>query len=278
VGLVFEGSKRFDLKLFLPPAKQSIEGFGELLVGAPNGRLLPLGAVARVRETEGPAVIFREDMRRRVMVEVNVRGRDLVSFVHDAQIAAAKVPIPAGIEVSWGGQFENFNRAKGRLLQVVPIALGVIFVMLFLMFGDVAYASVVFLTVPLALIGGILAITLRGMPFSIPAAIGFIAVSGVSVLNGVVMATQMRLAPAAGTQEGILEGARHALRAIVTTSLVAAIGFVPLAISTHAGAEVQRPLATVVIGGILSSTLLGLAVLPIMFACVGKRVPSLKAK
>ena len=264
VGLVFERAKRFDLKLFLPPSALTPAGFGDLLVSSATGQLVPLAAVASVRESEGPSVIYREGMRRRVMVEVNVRGRDLVSFVHDAQLAAKAVALPPGIDVEWGGQFENFERAKGRLTLVVPVALAVIFVMLYLMFGQLSYASIVFATVPLALVGGIAALALRGLTFSIPAAIGFVAVSGVSVLNGVVMASHVRAFRANSSEDAVVHGAGEALRAIVTTSLVAAIGFLPLALSTHAGAEVQRPLASVVIGGVLSSSLLGLVVLPIL--------------
>lgn len=267
VGQVFDGARRFALKLLMPPAQETVESFGELRVGAFEGQSMPLAAVAEITESEGPASILREDMDRRVLVEINVRGRDLVGFVSDAQKAAANVTLPPGVTLRWGGQFENFNRAKARLLHVVPMALGVIFVMLFLLFGEARYAAVVFVTVPLASIGGIMALWIRGLPFSIPAAIGFVAVFGVSVLNGVVMASHVRtLARSAPWQQAVVLGAQRALRAVCTTALVAAIGFVPLAISTHAGAEVQRPLATVVIGGIVSSTLLGLAVLPALLA------------
>lgn len=273
VGLVFEGAKRFDLRLFLPPTEQTPAAFGDLMVSSATGQLLPLAAVADVRETEGPAVIYREDLRRRVMVEINVRGRDLVSFVGDAQAAVRDVALPVGVKVAWGGQFENFNRAKARLSLVVPVALAVIFVMLYFMFGEASYAAVVFVTVPLALLGGIAALALRQLPFSIPAAIGFVAVSGVSVLNGVVMASHVREATGADAGGAVVQGAASSLRAIVTTSLVAAIGFLPLAVSTHAGAEVQRPLASVVIGGILSSSLLGLVVLPILLRWVRREAP-----
>ena len=174
--------------------------------------------------------------------------------------------LPEGVTLEWGGQFENFTRASKRLGFVAPIALAVIFAMLFLMFGDLRYAIAVFVNVPLALVGGVAGAVLRGLPFSIPAAVGFIAVAGVAVLNGVVMAGDSRGAWAVGGTLESRSGAarRTVLRPVVTTALVAAFGFMPMAISTHAGAEVQRPLATVVIGGIISSTLLGLAVLPVM--------------
>jgi cobalt-zinc-cadmium resistance protein CzcA len=267
-GKIFEGSRRFDLMLLLPPATLTPEAFGELLVGSSTGHLVPLASVATIRETEGPAVINREALQRRVLVEVNVRGRDLVSFVNEARHKVAQaVTLPEGVTLEWGGQFENFTRASKRLGFVAPLALAVIFAMLFLMFGNLRYAVAVFVNVPLALVGGIFALSLRGLPFSIPAAVGFIAVAGVAVLNGVVMAGDLarRLGLTSGSlDDQIKRSAGTVLRPVLTTALVAAFGFIPMAISTHAGAEVQRPLATVVIGGIISSTLLGLAVLPIM--------------
>jgi cobalt-zinc-cadmium resistance protein CzcA len=267
-GKIFEGARRFDLMLLLPPATLTPEAFGELLVGSSTGHLVPLASVATIRETEGPAVINRESLQRRVLVEVNVRGRDLVSFVNEARLkVAGAVTLPEGVTLEWGGQFENFTRASKRLGFVAPLALVVIFGMLFLMFGNLRYAVAVFVNVPLALVGGVVALRLRGLPFSIPAAVGFIAVAGVAVLNGVVMAGDLarRLGLSAGTlEEQIRRSASTVLRPVLTTAAVAAFGFIPMAISTHAGAEVQRPLATVVIGGIISSTLLGLAVLPVM--------------
>jgi heavy metal efflux system protein len=265
-GVIFEGQRRFDLMLLLPPASLTPEAFGDLLVGTPSGQLIPLASVATVKETEGPAVINRESLERRVLVEANVRGRDLVSFVKEAQAKVSKVPLPPGVHLEWGGQFENFERAKNRLLMVVPMAIFLIFSMLFLMFGDVKYAIAVFAGAPFALIGGVLSLVLRGLPFSIPAAVGFIAVAGVAVLNGVVMASEVRrqLTIMTDRHEALIKGALIVLRPVITTALVAAIGFLPMAISTRAGAEVQRPLATVVIGGILSSTVLSLVVLPLL--------------
>ncbi|HVU01598.1 MAG TPA: CusA/CzcA family heavy metal efflux RND transporter [Polyangiaceae bacterium] len=272
-GRIFEGPRRFDLKLLLPPASLTPEAFGELPVGAPDGRLIPMASIATIRETEGPAVINRESLERRVLVEANVRGRDLVSFVGEAQARVARVTLPPGIHLEWGGQFENFERASSRLAVVVPIALTVIFSMLFLMFGDMRYASAVFAGAPFALIGGIIVLWARGLPFSIPAAVGFIAVAGVAVLNGVVMASEVRRRLMLGETESqaVQNGALTVLRAVLTTALVAAIGFFPMAISTRAGAEVQRPLATVVIGGIVSSTLLSLTVLPVLLRYLVRR-------
>src|SRR4029078_6162819 len=267
-GKIFEGSRRFDLMLLLPRATLTLWAFGELLVGSSTCHLVPLASVATIRETEGPAVINRESLQRRVLVDVNVRGRALVSLVNEARHKVAQaVTLPEGVTLEWGGQFENFTRASKRLGFVAPLALVVIFGMLSLMFGTLRYAVAVFVNVPLALVGGVVALSLRGLPFSIPAAVGFIAVAGVAVLNGVVMAGDLarRLGLSAGTlDEQIRRSASTVLRPVLPTALVAPSGFIPMAISTHAGAEVQRPLATVVIGGIISSTVLGLAVLPIM--------------
>jgi cobalt-zinc-cadmium resistance protein CzcA len=270
-GVIFEGQRRFDLMLLLPPSTLTPEAFGDLLVSTPTGQLIPLGSVADIKETEGPAVINREALERRVLVEINVRGRDLVSYVKEAQAKVAAVKVPPGVRLVWGGQFENFSRASKRLAVVVPMALSVIFGMLFLMFGNMRYSLAVFAGAPFALIGGILSLTMRGLPFSIPAAVGFIAVAGVAVLNGVVMASEVRrrIDPSVGGSttnpfESLVHGATTVLRPVITTALVAAIGFLPMAISTRAGAEVQRPLATVVIGGIVSSTVLSLVVLPVL--------------
>jgi cobalt-zinc-cadmium resistance protein CzcA len=261
--------------LLLPPTTLTPEAFGELLVGSSEGHLVPLASVATIRETEGPAVINREALQRRVMVEVNVRGRDLVSFVGEAQKRVAeRIRLPEGVTLDWGGQFENFTRASRRLGLVAPMALFVIFTMLFLMFGDARYALAVFVNVPLALVGGVIALKLRGLPFSIPAAVGFIAVAGVAVLNGVVMAGDLgrRLGTSSKAfDDQLRESAQNVFRPVVTTALVAIFGFIPMAISSRAGAEIQRPLATVVIGGLISSTLLGLAVLPLMLRILIKR-------
>jgi cobalt-zinc-cadmium resistance protein CzcA len=265
-GTIYEGQRRFPLKLLMPPVEETPEGIGALPVGAAADYPVPMASVADIRVAEGPAVINREALERRVVVEINVRGRDLVSYVGAAKAEVAKMDLPDGVHLVWGGQFENFERASKRLGMVVPMALAVIFGMLFLMFGDTRYAVAVFAGAPFALIGGIVALLVRGLPFSIPAAVGFIAVAGVAVLNGVVMASEVRarLENAGQRANALYDGARNVLRPVITTALVAAIGFFPMAISTRAGAEVQRPLATVVIGGILSSTLLSLLVLPVL--------------
>lgn len=216
-------------------------------------------------EEEGPAQISREQLRRRIRVEVNIRGRDLVSFVNEAKAAVArKVRLPEGYKLEWGGQFENFERASQRLGLVVPAALAIILCMLYLTFGDVRYALAVFSGVPFALIGGIVSLKLRGMSFSIPAAVGFIALCGIAVLNGVVMASEIRRRISEGEEmeRALVRGSVTVLQPLLLTATVAALGFAPMALSTSAGSEVQRPLATVVIGGLTSSTILGIFLLP----------------
>lgn len=265
VGSVYEQQRRFDLRVLLPPREESAEGFASLPIGARDGRLVPLGEVATVAEEDGPAQISRQNRERRVRVEVNIRGRDLVSFVADAQRAVQQqIELPAGYHLEWGGQFENFERASKRLAIVVPAALAIIFVMLLFAFGDWRYALAVFSAVPFALIGGVLALATRGMVFSLPAAVGFIALCGIAVLNGVVMASEIkrRVEQDEPFDQALVEGSVAVLRALLLTATVAAIGFLPMAISDSAGSEVQRPLASVVIGGMVTSTVLGLFVLP----------------
>jgi cobalt-zinc-cadmium resistance protein CzcA len=262
VGSVFEGQRRFDLKVLVPPHTSRSESFAKLPIGAKDGQLVPLGSLASVTEEEGPAQINREAMQRRLRIDVNIRGRDLVSFVDDAQRRIADgVPLPDKYWVTWGGQFENFQRASARLAIVLPIALGIIFGMLFVTFGNIRYAAAVFSGVPFALIGGVIALRLRAMPFSITAAVGFIALCGIAVLNGVVMASEIKQRAQEG-EDALVNGAVHVLRPMLLTATVASIGFLPMALATSAGSEVQRPLATAVIGGMVSSTLLGLVLLP----------------
>ena len=265
VGLIYEGHRRFDLRLFVPPRASTPEAMGELFVEAANGTTVPLSEVATIEETEGPTQVRREALTRTVRVEVNLRGRDLVSWVGEARARVAReVNLPAGYEVSWGGQFENFERAKKRLGLVVPMALVIIFGMLLWMFGETRYAVAVFVVVPFGLIGGIVGLLVRNLSFSIPAAVGFIALAGVSVLNGVVMASEVKRRFVLGGEiaRAVVDGAAHSMRAVMTTGAVAGLGFLPMAIATGAGAEVQRPLATVVIFGILVSTLLTMFLLP----------------
>jgi cobalt-zinc-cadmium resistance protein CzcA len=231
-------------------------------------RWLPLSAVAKISIAEEPNQISRENGKRRIVVQTNVRGRDIGSFVAEAQArVAAEVTLPPGSWIAWGGQFENLVQAQRRLAVVVPICFLVILLLLYGTFGAIKPAAIVFTGVPLALSGGIVALWLRDMPYSISAAVGFIALSGVAVLNGLVMITfidELRRAGAT-TDDAIVRGAVTRLRPVLMTALVASLGFVPMALATGTGAEVQRPLATVVIGGLVSSTALTLFVLPALY-------------
>ena len=232
---------------------------------------MPLGAVAKLVIGTGPNQVSRENGKRRVVVTANVRGRDIGSFVAEAeQRIRAEVELPTGYWSTWGGQFEQLESASRRLQIVVPLALLLIFGILTAVFGSASDAAIVFSGVPLAWTGGIVSLLLRGIPLSISAGVGFIALSGVAVLNGVVMISFVNELRREGRSPGaaLREGALTRLRPVLMTALVASLGFVPMAISTGAGAEVQRPLATVVIGGILSSTALTLVVLPVLYSVV----------
>ena len=268
-GQVYEGEQRFNLIVRLEEAaSRDVETIKNLLVPAPNGARVPLSQVADVKVVEGPAQISREDTRRRIGVELNVRGRDIKRFVEEAQKKiASDVQLPSGYYLTWGGQFENLQRATGRLMIVVPLALFLIFVLLFTTFNSVKQAVLIYTSIPLAVVGGVLALFLRGLPFSISAGVGFIALFGVAVLDGVVMVSYINQLRDQGRslEQAVREGAEARLRPILMTALVASLGFVPMAISSSAGAEVQRPLATVVIGGLLVSTVLKLLVLPMLY-------------
>jgi cobalt-zinc-cadmium resistance protein CzcA len=265
VGIVYEGAKRFEVKVIAPLRTPTAEALGELFVETSDGGTVPLSEVANITETEGASQIRHINLARTIRVEVNLRGRDLVSWVAEAQSKVdQQVNLPTNWKIEWGGQFANFERAKNRLGMVVPMALAIIFGMLLWMFQAPRYAIAVFAVVPFALTGGALGLVLRGISFSIPAAVGFIALAGVSVLNGVVLASAVREKLDSGwpLDEAILEGSTQTMRAVLTTGAVAAFGFLPMALATGAGAEVQRPLATVVICGILLSTALTLFLLP----------------
>lgn len=293
-GLVFEGDRRFDLVVRLPDA---LRGRPETLENLPiplpraeaeeasdvrlatfggsHGDLIPthevgfvpLGQIARIDVAEGANQISRENGKRRIVVQCNVRGRDLGSFVAEAQEKMKAVALPAGGWLVWGGQYENLVAAKERLTIVVPICFLLIFILLFSTFKSVKYSLLVFSAVPLGLTGGIVTLWLRDMPFSISAAVGFIALSGVAVLNGLVMVSFINQLRREGMprDQAIIEGSLTRLRPVLMTALVASLGFVPMAIATGTGAEVQRPLATVVIGGLITSTLLTLVVLPALY-------------
>ncbi|MBW2731202.1 MAG: efflux RND transporter permease subunit [Deltaproteobacteria bacterium] len=275
VGVVIDGQRRYRLQVrYDSSVRHDLKRIRDLRVVAPKGaggaiRQIPLSQLASVTVEEGPAQISRESISRRINIEANVRGRDLASFVSEAQAAVdAKVKLPAGWTTEWGGQFENLQAASERLTLLVAVALLLIFVLLYSTFNSAPLAALIFLNVPMAISGGLVALALRGYPFSISAGVGFIALFGVAVLNGVVLVSHIVERRNAGVtpEEAALDAARTRLRAVLMTALVASLGFIPMALATSAGAEVQRPLATVVIGGLVTSTLLTLLVLPAVYA------------
>ncbi|CAL4869246.1 Cobalt-zinc-cadmium resistance protein CzcA (plasmid) [Asticcacaulis sp. MM231] len=280
-GQIFEGDRRFDVVVRLPEhIRSNIDDIGRLRVPlhgeAGMTGFVPLSEVATIETVVGPNQISREDGKRRVVVTANVRGSDLGSFVTRLRTQVdQEVKLPEGYWVSFGGTFEQLTSATQRLQIVVPLALVLIIGLLFLLFGNIKDALIVFSGVPLALTGGVIALALRGIPLSISAGVGFIALSGVAVLNGVVMVTFIRslLSEGRSLDAAIYEGALTRLRPVLMTALVASLGFVPMAFNVGAGSEVQRPLATVVIGGIMSSTLLTLLVLPVLYRLVHGRRP-----
>ncbi len=277
VGQILEGDRRFNLTVRMPQTiRDDVQAIKRIPIETPDGGSVPLSSLAHITEESAPAQISREMGRRRVVVQFNVRGTDMGSFVALAQREIrSRIKLDEGMSLSWGGQFENLQQASNRLALVVPIALSLIFVLLFWTFGSVKQALIIFTGVPLAATGGVLALGLRGMPFSISAGVGFIALSGVAVMNGVVMvsAINRRREHGASMGEAIRQGALERLRPVLMTALVAALGFVPMALNTGLGAEVQRPLATVVIGGIASATLLTLLVLPALLSLFARDEP-----
>lgn len=244
------------------------------MVGDDQGHFIPLAQLADVFEEDGPAQISRENAQRRISVEVNVRGRNLAGFVSEAsRTVSAKVQLPPGYSIDWGGKFEQLASASRRLAIAVPAVLLLIVVLLHFNFGSIVPAILISLNVPLAATGGIVALALRGMPFSISAGVGFIALFGIAVLNGIVLLTYIIQMHRGGTplEEAVEQGARTRLRPVLMTALVASLGFIPMALSHGAGAEVQRPLATVVIGGLITSTMLTLLVLPAAYLWLERR-------
>jgi heavy metal efflux system protein len=283
VGEVYEGERHYRLQVRVPEAlRDDPDQVRRLPVRGQVGPIVPLGQIATLELQDGPASIQRDGARRRANVELNVRGRDLASFVFAAkQAVAEQVKLPPGYLLRWGGEFEHLSAAVERLFVAVPLALLLIFVLLYAAFGTLRPTLLIYLNVPFAAVGGVFALALRGMPFSISAAIGFIALFGVAVLNGVVLLTTISKLRGTGLSplEAARAGARARLRAVTMTATVATLGFIPMALSTSAGAEVQRPLATVVIGGLLSATFLTLLVLPSMYARLYRgQMPADRAK
>ena len=283
VGNVFEGERRFDLVVRLQPEfRKDIENLKNLYVDAPSGNKIPLHELATIEYTKGPAKISRDDTKRRIVIGVNVRNRDMESVVKDVQdIIESQVKLPVGYTVSYGGQFENLNSAKARLKVAVPIALLLIFILLHFAFKSIKEALMVFSAIPLSAVGGVLFLWLRGLPFSISAGVGFIALFGIAVLNGIVLIEHLKELKERGMDnvyERILLGTKERLRPVILTAAAAALGFLPMAISTNAGAEVQRPLATVVIGGLITATILTLVVLPVLYAIFDTKEFKIKKK
>lgn len=274
VGQMIEGDKRFGITVQLPSEiRNHPEAIESLMVTIPSGGSVPLSSLAKIENVPAPAQISRENGKRRVVVQLNVRGRDLGSFVTEAKSKIKEgVDLKEGYYLSWGGQFENLQQASQRLMIVVPMALALIFALLYTTFGSLKQAVMIFTGVPLAVTGGIIALTLRGLPFSISAGVGFIALSGVAVLNGVVLVSAINRLREEGmsVKNAVVTGAKERLRPVLMTAMVAAFGFIPMAINTGIGAEVQRPLATVVIGGISSAALLTLLVLPVLYIAFEK--------
>jgi heavy metal efflux system protein len=274
-GVVLEGRRRFPVRVRLAPdLRADLDAVRRLPVRLAPAGFAPLADLARLEIVDEPVVINREATERRLFVQVNVRGRDLGGFAEEAEAAIERdVRLPPGYRIELGGQFENLRRARGRLLWVVPSALLLIAGLLYTTFRDLRAALLLLVNVPFAATGGILALAARGLPFSISAGVGFVALFGVAMLNGLVLVSQTRSFVAEGMswREAAVQGALRRLRPVLSTALVASLGFVPMAIATGAGAEVQRPLATVVIGGLLTSTLLTMVVLPALLARVASR-------
>ena len=270
VSRVIEGDRRFDLTVRLTPeARRDEEDIGNLLVDAPNGERVPLSQIADIVHEDGPAQISRENTLRRIVVEANVRGRDIGSFVEEARKRVeSRVKLPTGYTLEWGGTFEHLESGRKRLMLVVPVTFLIVFLLLFTTFNSLKQAALVFTGIPFAVTGGILALLTRGMHFSMSAGVGFIALFGVAVLNGVVMVTFINQLRDEGMplSDAVMQGCKVRLRPVLMTALVASLGFIPMALSHGTGAEVQRPLATVVIGGLVTSTILTLFVLPTLYA------------
>jgi cobalt-zinc-cadmium resistance protein CzcA len=266
---VLQNSRRVGVLLrYEEKHRTSIDAIGKLLVPVGNNSRVPLGTLANVTEVDGPIQILRESAKRLVVIQANVQGRDVVGFVNEArQRIASKIELPSGYYVTFGGQFENQQRAAKRLGLVVPISLVLVFVMLFTTFRSLMQAGLIILNIPFAMIGGVVALYASGLYLSVPASVGFITLFGVAVLNGVVMVSYFNQLRQGGlsVQEAVRKGAERRLRPVLMTALIASFGLLPLLAATGPGSELQRPLAVVVIGGLVTSTLLTLILLPALY-------------
>lgn len=274
-GVVFEGDKKFDIVIkYDPEFRTNIDAIRSILVASPDNLMIPLSELADIDVQEGPAEITRDNGKRRIVIQGNVRGRDVESFVNELKLKiSSQLKLPPGYVIEYGGTFKNLESARQRLLIAVPVSLFFIFALLFVTFNSVKQGLLVFSGIPFAVVGGIFALVVRDLPFSISAGIGFIALFGVAVLNGIVMIAYFNRLEEEGETDvhnRIISGTMSRLRPILMTALVASLGFIPMALSTGSGAEVQRPLATVVIGGLISSTLLTLIVLPVLYGIFNK--------
>jgi len=274
-GQVIRGNERYDIYVRLAKQHRSdVNTIRDLVLQAPNGAWVQLGEVAQVNVESGPPQIRRDDVQRRVVIQTNVEGRDMGGFVAEARERIAKeVDLAAGYTVVFGGQFENQRRAQQRLMIVVPLSLALIFLLLYFAFNSIGQALLIMLNVPLALIGGVAALYFSGQYLSVPGSIGFIALFGVAVLNGVVLvnAINQRAVDEQDISSAVFEGAQSRLRPVLMTASIAALGLIPMLLATGVGAEVQRPLATVVVGGLVTSTFLTLFVLPVLYGAFSKR-------
>lgn len=266
---LFEGERRFDIVLRFPEnVRNSVENIRNLLLRAPDGAAVPLHSVADIQIVDGPSQVSRESAKRRVVVGANVEGRDLGGFVAEIQQRVMQeVELPSGYYFEWGGQFENMERAMATLSIIVPITISAIFFLLFLLFNSIKLASLIILVLPFASIGGVIALFLTGEYLSIPASVGFIALWGIAVLNGVVLISYIRKLREEGVsvKDAVIKGCEQRFRPVLMTATVAMLGLVPFLFATGPGSEVQRPLAIVVIGGLITSTLLTLVVLPALY-------------
>jgi len=266
---VFEGDKRFSVLLRFPEGKRnSVEAIGNIFVNASNGANIPLSMLARVYMSEGPVQISRENSKRRIVIESNVEGRDIGGFVKEAEeVIAREVKLPSGYYIAWGGAFENQQRAMKRLSIIVPLTIVLIFFLLFSAFNSLKYAALIIMNLPFALIGGIFGLLISGQYLSVPASVGFIALFGVAVLNGVVLVSYINKLrdEGLGLEEAIITGCERRLRPVLMTALVAILGLIPMLFATGPGSEIQKPLATVVVGGLITSTILTLLVLPTLY-------------
>jgi cobalt-zinc-cadmium resistance protein CzcA len=269
-GNIYEGQRIFPLVMRLPDEQRTnVNALANMLIPTDVGPIIPLKAVTTINEVAGPAQINREWGRRLIRVQCNVRDRDVASFVDEAQAAITQqVPLPDGYVINWGGQFENLERSKQRFMIVVPLTLFLIFILLYFSLNRLSDVLIIYTGIPFAVIGGVFALWVRGIPFSVSAAIGFIALSGIAVLNGQVLVSAIQSMRKEGhaIKDAVYNAAQQRLRPVLATAITDAAGFIPMALSTGVGAEVQRPLATVVVGGVVTSTLLTLLVLPVMYS------------